>query len=205
MEIYYLIFGWTILLGFIDMYRPFLGKKGTRLFWLTVLLITLFKGLRWDTGTDFPQYLACFQNVTWRNFLHFERYGVASQYMEQGYTFINVLIKSIIDDYTVFLVLSNGIIMYAYGHIIMKYVPQYKFLCLALTLISTTLFPVRQTLAVAVIIYSIPYLLQHNLKKYLLCVLIAFSFHRSAIFLIFLYPVLVSDFYYKRNIAIYIL
>lgn len=204
MTIYYIIFGLTIILALTDMYRPITRKQGENAFWLTVGFIVLFKGLRWDTGTDFPQYYACFENVTWRNFYHFERYGVGSGLMEPGYTFLNVLSKTIIDDYTIFLLWTNFAIMWIYGKTILAYVPQYKFPCLALVLISTILFPVRQTFAVATLLFSVRYIMAKNLKKYLICVLIAFSFHRSAIFLIFMYPIFISKFNYKRNVAIYI-
>lgn len=205
MEIYYIIFGLVIILGLIDIYKPIEGEKRPKIFWFIVTLIVLFKGLRWDTGTDFPQYYACFNNVTWSNFYHFERYGVGSDYMEPGYTLLNVLVKTLFDDYTVFLVITNALIMYVYGKTILTYVPQYKFACLALILIATTLFPVRQTLAVSAFVFSIRYVLKRDFKKYLLCVLVAFSFHRSAIFLAFLYPIIVSKFNLKRNIAIYVL
>ena len=204
MIIYYIIFGLTIILAMIDMYKPIAGKQGEKVFWFTIILIALFKGLRWDTGTDFPQYYACFENVTWSNFYHFERYGFGSDLMEPGYTFLNVLSKTIIDDYTIFLLWTNLAIMWVYGKTILTYVPQYKFSCLALVLISTILFPVRQTFAVATLLFSLRYIITKNLKKYLFCVLIAFSFHRSAIFLIFMYPILISKFNYKRNIIIYI-
>lgn len=100
MLIYYIIFGITILFALIDIYKPFKDKESVKVFWGVIALIVLFKGLRWDTGTDFPQYLACFENVTWSNFYHFERYGFGTQLLEPGYTFLNVLIKTVFFDYT---------------------------------------------------------------------------------------------------------
>ena len=55
MLIYYIIFGITILFALIDIYKPFKGKESVKVFWGIIALIVLFKGLRWDTGTDFPQ------------------------------------------------------------------------------------------------------------------------------------------------------
>lgn len=204
MGIYYFIFGLAIVLSIIDICKPIAGKYELKIFWGTVIIIVLFKGLRWDTGTDFSQYYACFENVTWGNFYYFERYGVGTDLMEPGYTFLNVFSKTIIDDYTIFLLWTNFAIMWVYGNTILVYVPKYKFSCLALVLISTILFPVRQTFAVAILLFSVRYIIARDLKKYLICVLIAFSFHRSAIFLIFMYPIFISKFNYKRSIAIYI-
>lgn len=204
MLIYYIIFGITILFALIDIYKPFKDKESVKVFWGIIALIVLFKGLRWDTGTDFPQYLACFENVTWSNFYHFERYGFGTHLMEPGYTFLNVLIKTVFFDYTMFLLITNFAIMWIYGCTILKYVPKYKFVCLSLVLVSTILFPVRQTFAAAIFLYSIRYILVKDWKKYYLCILIAFSFHRSAVLLSLMYPLMNLKFNYKRNIAIYI-
>lgn len=205
MLIYYIIFGITILLGLFDMLSPIKGKNGKNIFWGTVILIILFKGLRWDTGSDFPQYYACFENVTWSNFWHFERYGPGSDLMEIGYTFINVVTKTLINNYTFFLLWTNAFIMWVFSSTIIKYVPRYKFVALALILVSTNLFPVRQNIAEAIFCLSYRYVIEKNIKKYLICVLIAFSFHRSAIFLAFLYPIFIGKFNFKRNVIIYIL
>lgn len=204
MFIYIVVFSILLLTSTLDITKPREKNISLQIFWFLITILVLFKGLRWDTGTDFPQYYSVFENAQWTNIFSFRRYGVDSTLMEPGYVFLNVLVRTIVPSYTAFLLITNAAILYVYGKMIVRYIPQYKFTALALLTIATILFPVRQTLAVAAYCYSIRYILSKDFRKFFLMVIVCFSIHRSAIMLVVTYPLLQTEFKLKRSIAIYV-
>lgn len=55
---------------------------------------------------------------------------------------------------------------------------------------------IRQDLAACIFIYSITFIVNRNLLKYLICIVLAFGLHKSAIMLLMFYPL----FQFKKNI-----
>jgi hypothetical protein len=142
-----------------------------------VIVFTLFRGLRWNTGTDWYQYWQVFEYVSWSNIFSFDRgFGL----MEPGYMFLNALVNSIFGYYTAFLLITNLFVQIVYARFALtnsKY-PIYVFV---LIMFSTQFFPVRIGIAVAFIMMG---LYDFSGKHYLrisICVLLAMSMHKSAI------------------------
>ncbi|MCQ2052885.1 MAG: EpsG family protein [archaeon] len=204
MLIYLILFGGIFGCALVDFVRPFNEKSRKELVVIWCVIFVLFKGLRWDTGSDWGQYYTCFEESSWSNIFSYWRYGYGSEKMEFGYVFINVLIKTILPHYSVFLIVTNAFIMYCVAKIILKYVPQRALVGLLMAMVSLELFPVRQSLAIAFFIYSIPYILDGKLKQFLLLMLLSFTLHRASILQIPFYWILRSNFSYKRNIIIYL-
>ena len=180
------------------------SKRKRNIFSFWVVILILFKGLRWDTGTDWSQYYSVFNDADWNNIFSFWRYGIYSSYLEPGYVFINVIIKTFFPYYTFFLLITNIFILYAYTKIIWKYLPNYQLVALAILAVSTELFPVRQTLTFAILCLSFEYILNRDFKKYLLCCIVCFAIHRSSLLFVPLYWVLNFNFKLKQSIVIYI-
>ena len=156
-------------------------KKKVILFY--VLVFTCFRGLRWNTGTDWVQYFEVFQDAEWNNITSYYR-GLGN--MEYGYMFINVLIKSIINNYTAFLLITNFFILLSYAKFSItnsKY-PIYVFVLL---MFSTQFFPVRIGIAVAFIIWGLSKFSERNKLKVIIYSIIAASIHSSAIIFIPVY------------------
>lgn len=205
MVIYLFIFSLFFFIAFIDICCPIKESQSKILFRGLIVLLVFFKGLRWDTGSDWSQYYVTFENSSWGNIFSYARYGKGSTLMEPGYMFLNILIKTLFGYYTFFLLITNAIILYIYGKTIERFVPEYKLATLALLVVSTELFPVRTSLAFAVFCFSFKYILDNKFWKYAICIAICFFIHRSTSVLIILYPVLKSKFNYIRSIVIYII
>lgn len=149
----------------------------------SVLVFTLFRGLRWETGTDWPQYFEVFNDATWNSIFSYDR-GFGN--MEIGYMFINMFIKSIYNDYTFFLLVTNLFILNAFAKFSLTNSTT-PIMVFVLIMFSTQFFPVRIGLAVGVIIWG---LFSFSDKKYwrvIICSLIAVSIHSSSIVFLLAY------------------
>lgn len=160
-------------------------KKSQRCIWTMFLSFTLFQGLRWNTGADWQQYLRVFQTCDWKHIFSFDR-GDGMRYMEFGYVFLNVLIKTIFKEYTFFLLITCGFINFMYMKIIKMYIPaKYYSIAYALALMMSNIFPVRQALACSVFIgFGVSYILARDWKKYIIVVCICCTIHTSCLMLI---------------------
>lgn len=156
--------------------------------WSMFVIFTLFQGLRWNTGADWQQYLRVFQTCDWKHIFTFDR-GDGSRYMEFGYIFLNVVIKTIFKEYTFFLLITCGFINLMYMRILKKYIPhKYQSIAYALFLMMSAIFPVRQALACSFFIgFGIPALLEKNWKIYISVVAACCTIHYSCLILIVFY------------------
>lgn len=182
-----------------DTTRTTIIKKKSFLIFL-IIIFTLFRGLRWNTGTDWDQYLNHFESLNINNFLNYSRYG-GDETLEPLYAFINVFI-GFFGDYTLFLIVTNLFILYTYYYISIKYTPK-PIITFALLLICTSFFPVRLEFAATVLMWTIPSLISQNVKQFLLVVFIAFFIHKSAIIFLPFYWILRYKVNFLLQIALY--
>jgi len=154
-----------------------------------ILAITLFGGLRWKTGYDWDTYFALFRDLDWGNFLSYSKYGDLSlQTIEPLYAFLNVLVKSIFGKYYVFNLLVCFFIHYSYYRFAKYHIPQCPIICFCFVeLVLVAFFPVRQTLATAVLLWGFRYIKEQKLFPYLVVVALAFCIHRMSIVALPLY------------------
>ena len=162
--------------------------KTKRMVWCMFVVFTLFQGLRWNTGADWQQYLRVFQTCDWEHIFTFDR-GDGSRNMEFGYVFLNVIIKTIFQEYTFFLLITCGFINLMYMRVLEKYIPdKYQSIAYALFLMMSAIFPVRQALACSFFIgFGVSALLEKNWKVYLIVVAVCTTIHYSCIVLIVFY------------------
>lgn len=159
-------------------------------FWIVVFL--LLKGLAWDTGPDFAQFYATFEYADWSNIFSYQRYGSHKELMEPGFVFLNVLGNTFLPHYTFFKLITCGFILYAFSKLILKYIPQYKISALALMMVTTEMFPVRQTIVTGLFCLALIYIIERNLRNYIILIFISFTIHKSSLLLL--------PFYYLYNI-----
>jgi hypothetical protein len=146
-------------------------------------VFTLFRGLRWEVGTDWYSYYNMFLDVNWDDIFSFDR-GFGT--LESGYVFINLIIKSIGGNYTLFLLITNLFILITYAKFALtnSKTPVYVFV---LIMFSTQFFPVRIGIAVAFILYGLCHFSRKNYIKIAICTSLAISIHFSAIVFIPVY------------------
>ena len=187
-----------------DMIWPMTSETRNKVFWFWVVVLILFKGLRWDTGTDWSQYCATFYRAEWGNIFRFYRYGFGTTLMEPLYVFMNVLVKTFLPHYTFFLLATNAFILIVFGKFMQKYVNRGQLIALATFLVATEFFPVRQTLTFPILCIAYKYIIDRNLKLFTVCMVINFFIHRSSLIMFPLYWVLGTEFKLKRSYIIYI-
>jgi hypothetical protein len=198
MIIYIILYGLLLFTVFFDTERVSLKSKKEILIWW-VAIFTLFRGLRWDTGTDWDQYLEVFQISSFDNIFNFARNG--SVKMEPGYVFINAFVKLLGGDYTIFLLLTNLLVLWAY----------YKFsvtnsktpiMVFVLMMFSTQFFPVRIGIAVGVILIGLFDFAKVNVKRGLFFTFLAATIHSSAMVFIPIYILGIKGFKPSTYLAV---
>lgn len=166
---------------------------------LMCIVMTLFQGLRWNTGPDWSQFYRTFNLINWHNVFSFSRGDYRT--LEFGYALLNVVVKTIFKHYTAFLIILCGFINFTYCYFISKFIPKYKTLCFFMTLVCSELFPVRNTLSGVFVVWGIQFILSRNIKKYSLLVVLSTLFHSSGIMSVVFYW---FDKYIARNILLVI-
>ena len=125
------------------------------------------------------------------NYFYFFR-GDVNEFEENfglGYTMLNHISRIFSPSFYFFMMMIAVIVITSYAIIIKRYSPYIWASLFIFILINyfPSFFLLRQYLAIAVFLYSIKYLINREAFKYGLCVLIAMSFHLSAIIVAPLY------------------
>ena len=181
MLIYFLIYIPFVLCAFYDLQSENKHMKKTILsFW--VIVFTLFRGLRWDTGTDWDQFLQVYNQAHWYNVFSYVRYvsDVGASHMDYGYMFLNALFHELGLGYTMFLLFTNFIIMWCFKDFCLK-MTKYPILTMILLMNVGMPFPVRQSISFAILLWGYQFLNKKDIKKYLLVVFCAFTIHKGAL------------------------
>jgi hypothetical protein len=167
-----------------------------------VVILTLFRGLRWEVGTDWDSYLFIFNNTTWSNFLNAPKGATSNIPIEAGYAFLNALVHTF-GNYTLFLLVTNLFICVSYAYFSFKYttIPIITFV---LFNFGPPFFPIRQTLASVVLLYAFPYIIEKKFFKFVLIGIIAFLIHRSTIFYLPFYFVLSTNIPFALRMGIFV-
>lgn len=176
MTLYIILYGLLLSAIFLDRDDVSTDKKKLLLKGF-VVLFALFRGLRWNTGTDWDAYLNVFEEADWDNIFSLVH---DAGFMEPGYVFLNALVKSLGGNYTLFLLLTNLFLLFSYYRFSL-YVSSRPIWVFVVILFTVAFFPVRQTLAVGVMLFAYRYLLERQGWKYALLVLGASFIHASAL------------------------
>ena len=183
----------TIISGIISLlnifYKISINAK-LLIFWIFLIFLILFDGLRWETGNDWQNYYNSFINV-----LDFHTPG-----FEYGFTYYEILIRSFTSNYTIFLLITSCVIYIGIFYNIFK-LTNYSFISI---FYLTGLIPwyagsMRQIIALLFFILSLKYIFNRNLFKFSLLIFCGALFHSSVLFFYFIY------FLYGSSILYYIL
>lgn len=146
-----------------------------------VIIMSLFAGLRWKTGTDWDQYIDCFRKIRDHNMFGYYRYG--EQYFEPLYSFMNWLTKVAVgkDGYSYFL-LWTSFVQYGLMGWTCKKISRTPLLAFA-GLVSIQLgFPTARTaVAFSLLIASFVFIKERKLTYYLSFVIIASLIHKMCL------------------------
>jgi hypothetical protein len=180
--------------GNIELTRKLLSRYS--LFFLLSICFIL-SGIRWETGTDWLPYYTYFsENNTWAEYK-----GYNNGQFEILYALLNYLVKLFTGSYTVFLfVFAILVILLKYASIAkIALYPALTFFLFFCFYIGD-IFPVRQTIAVSILMTSIYFIHKRRKLPFIILVVIATCFHLSAVLWIFSYYI-----YHKRFSNVFIL
>ena len=163
--------------------------------WMALVVVCLFQGLRWRTGTDWQPYLDVF---------HYANSSTPITNTEPGYLFLNKIIAIFTKEYTVFLLISCFLNLWLVRRFA-RYFGVENIAAIILVSYSGAVFPVRIQLAVCVFLQAYQYIVEKKFLKYLFVVLLAASFHAAALITIPFYLLAIRPFSYKVLILIYII
>jgi hypothetical protein len=166
-------------------------------------IIILFRGLRWETGTDWEQFLDVFYTIDFDSIFGFKR--THNTTLEPGYAFLNYVCFYFTGSYTSLLLIYNAIIMYIYYSVSWRYSPKNPIYIFVMLVIFTEVFPLRLSFAAAIFMYSIRYILSKDILKYAFFVILAASIHYSAIITFPFYYILDRNILYKKYSAIWLI
>lgn len=113
---------------------------------------------------------------------------------EKGYEVLASLFGSIIPSIQLWLAFLWGTFVIACAKLIFRYsdCPPFSFLYLVASLIATFMWQgLRQSVAATVCLVSYKYLVDKKYLKYLICMLVAFLFHRSSLIFLLAIPALI--------------
>ena len=162
------------------------------------ILFFLMAGLRGDTvGGDLKRYLPEFYSVAMSDFKYIWEVG----HHEPGYLLYIKLLSLISSDSRMFLLGTSFLSLVGPIVLFKKYsnnITVSVLLYYAMGYYTNTFNNVRQAIALSIVFCVIPYLINRKFWKYLLGVVIATTFHYSAIIALIVYPLIAKPFNFKR-------
>lgn len=201
--LYYLLIG----LCFISYYiYNIIECKYRNVFQKTIVfIIALFLCCGYMTGTDWRTYEISYQWMTPDTFFS------TILFWEPGFTLYTSLFRFLEIDFWNYLIITKFITFYIFIEALNKYCEkQYFFLALTFFVVFYGFFfwidnPLRNLIAYAVFLLSIPSLIERKMWKYMLIICVATLFHYSAVILFPLYWLLHSRIKNTIIVLIYIL
>ena len=176
------------------------NKKSQKLvYYFITFLLFILSFIRWETGTDWENYFNTFKYATSiTNIIAVE---------EIGFRFLNFIIRSISENYTIFLFFTS-IILYSFKYPILYKLSEIPILTIFMTvsLYLGDIFYVRQAIAGAIILFSLKYIFRKEFFKFLIFIIMSTLIHNTAIiFLPAYYIINYINFNKKKYIIFFIL
>jgi len=171
-------------------------KFGKAWFYFIVALMILTAGFAYAISPDWIPYWNAFEGTA---VTPLSQLGDLSEKvdMEYGYIFLNKIVSSLGLGYASFTLLIAFITLSLKANTIYKY-SGYVFLGLFMYMVPTYFFEehvhVRQGLANAVTIFSVRYIIDRKLFKFLICFIIAFLFHKASVVFVLAYWIAIIRF-----------
>lgn len=168
------------------------GRK-TSLLLIIMFLQLLFLYVFNDSAT-FPDKTAYLQGfdyslqVGWNDVAKIQNFSPEIKF-ELGWCYYTKILSFLYSDSAILIFATGFIIIISYFILIKKYslIPWLSILLFITTVFYNSLFVLRQYLAVAICLFSIPYIIERKFWKFLLLIIIAFSIHQTAVIFVLLY------------------
>lgn len=179
MEAYFILISIVLLIYLIP------SKRVTKLYLIAIILI-LFSGLRENVGTDFKMYKNLFYNLN--NLNNVESYYFGD--IEKGYILFNKILYSINSHHRILFIGTSVVIIGLIFNCIYKYNKNYLLsilLFIGMGYYHSSFNGIRQYMALVIFVYSIRFIINKNIKKYIICIFIACLFHKTVVMMLPIY------------------
>lgn len=156
--------------------------KYNLLFYFSLMIVTLFIGLRYNVGTDFESYTKIYYKIINLNLTSYFDYNI-----EIGHYIIckiaNILFDNSYGMMIIYAFFTNFFVMKAIEKLTNK---KYwlSYLIYGLTFLPFACNGIRQGLSMAIILYAFTFFNENKYIKFYLFILIAFLFHKSSIIIV---------------------
>lgn len=146
--------------------------------YITILIPSIIAGIRIDVGTDYNLYNRAFYDIA---------NGISNRYedFEIGYKVINNIIYKLgLNFHWVLFVMNFFTILFIYKALNneKKYIKvSFGMMMYMFLYYQTSLNLIRQSLAISICIYAITCIYTNNIKKFVFLIILASSFHKSAL------------------------
>lgn len=186
----YLVILLLILIGIYVYDVKRFPKQKIEFFYFVLLLLSFTSGLSYRLGSDMLHYEAFYEDYLPLWDVESWSYFSSMDNRMPLWVFISSLFRTLGLPFVIFHLFQTTTINLAIGYVVKKYSNAWFTVIL---LYYITLFPtfnyeiMRESFAISVFLFSVPYLIRMQLVKYYICAFVSFGFHLSA-FVLFLAP-----------------
>lgn len=170
----YVIFAILVILAFWDIVKPAYRRHKYHIIIFNFVILCLFviSAFRIERGTDWGSYEYYYKLAANWDF---------DGWMEIGYTLFNKVVNLLSNNYSVFVFIVAMVIYASKPKIIYNFSP-FPFVALLVwwTINFADVFPTRQTLASALVVYSYIYIYRRQFIPFVILILCASSIHLSS-------------------------
>lgn len=168
----------------------------------TLVAFASFRGLAFEgnyAGNDYLSYNKWFNSVE----------NVTLSWKEDiGFNLLMLLVKKVTGSFEVFIIISSSFFVYAIYHFAIKNSKDYIitiFLFVTFGIFELGLSAIRQWIAGSIFLLAFKFIREKNFWKYSISIILAATFHNSAIILLAIYPFINANMKFKYKIIITIL
>jgi len=152
---------------------------------ISLLIPIIIGGLRYNVGTDYPTYVAVYDQLSQLSLAQY--LSLPSLDIEIGFYFLIKLSNLIMGNYIPLLLFSSFLTVFFFYLGLKRY--NTKHTALVYFLFLTVVFPfslngIRQGIAISLCFLAFSFIIEHKPKKYILWIVVASLFHKSALFLL---------------------
>lgn len=181
-----LIYNLNLIIVYVSSFisRIFKQKASTKIvsYIFSIIAFTsmlVISGLRYYVGTDYSTYKNIYDTINTTD--------IESSVSEIGYYFLNKFIYTINSDSQMIFIATSFIILLLIFITVNKYCDKFElalYLYITLFHFYASFNVIRQYIAIAITFYAVRYIIEHKFYKYLIAIIIASSFHTTAIIMI---------------------
>ncbi len=181
-KIYLFFYLWFFFLAVLEISKD-LKRYRNLLAFFSVVLLALFTGFRWETGTDWFTYKELFDTLelNWTFLLDVYAFDL-------GYVILNAFVKLFTDNYTLFLLIDSFIALGIVFWFLKKYSPNPNislFVFYNAFFVAQFMGSNRRIISLGAGLFVFYFVHEKRYKKYAIWQTVAFLFHRTSIMLMF--------------------